>query len=177
MSSLRLCASALHRDADELTTIRDRFVHAVVPPPAEIANLNREAKHIADAQQSDGSWPDIDYKNQARSNWLTARHLNNLLTMAKAYRAKPDDAMKQKLLTGIAWWLKNDPHNPNWWHNEIGVPQLLGETALLLGDDLPDDQRNGVIEIMKRSKWDKWTGQNLVWGCGNQVMRGIRLAR
>src|SRR5262249_23147871 len=56
---------------------------------------------------------------------------------------------------------------------EIGVPQLLGEIGLIMGKDLPDEQRQQIIEIMKRSKWTKWTGQNLVWGCGNQVMRGI----
>ena len=73
----------------------------------------------------------------------------------------------------MQWWITNDPHNPNWWHNEIGVPQLLGETAMLMGNDLPDDLRAGTIKIMKRSVWTKWTGQNLVWGCGNQVIRGI----
>jgi chondroitin AC lyase len=171
--ALALFCSTLSR-ANDLSTVRNRFVHAVLPPDGEPAkSLQRAANDITKAQLPDGSWKDVIYTDQARSNWLTARHLNNLLQMAKANAQQPDAKLKTAIVAGIAWWLKNDPHNPNWWHNEIGVPQLLGETALLMGDDLPDDQRAGVINIMKRSVWTKWTGQNLVWGCGNQIVRGI----
>ncbi len=160
--------------AGDLDTVRDRFVHAVLPPAGESAQtLQRIAHQIADAQQPDGSWKDIVYTDQARSNWLVAKHLNNLLQMAKANAQSPDARLKTPIIKGMQWWITNDPHNPNWWHNEIGVPQLLGETAMLMGNDLPDDLRAGTIKIMKRSVWTKWTGQNLVWGCGNQVIRGI----
>ncbi len=155
-------------------TVRDRFVKAVLPPTGESAQALANSAHaIADSIQPDGSWKDVAYADQARSNWLVDKHLNNLLTIAKANAQTPDPKLRQAIISGIGWWLKNDPHNPNWWHNEIGVPELLGEAAMLLGDDLPDDQRAGVIKIMNRSVWTKWTGQNLVWGCGNQVIRGI----
>jgi chondroitin AC lyase len=157
-----------------MNTIRDRFIAAVVPREGETGrNFQRAAHQIAESQQPDGSWNDIDYADKARSVWKSNKHLNNLLQMAKANAAAPDAKLKDATIKGLAWWLKNDPHNPNWWHNEIGVPQLLGETAMVMGDDLPGDQRAGVIDIMKRSVWTKWTGQNLVWGVGNQIVRGI----
>ena len=163
-----------HVRADDLAIVRERFVEAVCPASDELSKpLIKSANEIAKALQADGSWKDVDYTDQARSVWLTNKHLNNLLLMAKANHVAPDPNLKSALISGIEWWLKSDPHNPNWWHNEIGVPQLLGETAMIMGDDLPEHQRPGVIAIMKRSIWTKWTGQNLVWGCGNQVIRGI----
>src|SRR5205814_10435107 len=70
-------------------------------------------------------------------------------------------------------WLEHDYRNPNWWHNEVGTPQLLGSAALLLGSDLSQDRLDKIVVIMKRSVWTKWTGQNLVWGVTNQIMRGL----
>ena len=142
--------------AADLDVVRERIIHAVVPPQGQsMTALVKTAQGIAESQQTDGSWKDVVYTDQARSNWLTSKHLNNLLQMAKANAAAPDPKLRSAIVKGIEWWLKNDPHNPNWWHNEIGVPQLLGETALLLGKDLPQSDRAGVINIMKRSVWTK----------------------
>jgi chondroitin AC lyase len=160
--------------ADDLGTVRERFVDAVCPSTNALSKpIIESATELANSIQADGSWKDIDYTDQARSVWLTSKHVNNLLLMAKANHVAPDPKVKAALVSGIEWWLKNDPHNPNWWWNEIGIPQLLGETAMIMGDDLSDDQRVRVIAIVKRSVWTKWTGQNLVWGCGNQVVRGV----
>jgi len=57
--------------------------------------------------------------------------------------------------------------------NEIGVPMLLGEILVLLDPDPADLHLAPSLEILKRSKWTKWTGQNLVWGCSIQILRGI----
>jgi chondroitin AC lyase len=160
--------------ADDLGTLRERFVDAVCPSIDGLTKpIIKSATELTNSIQADGSWKDIDYTDQARSVWLTSKHVNNLLVMAKANHVAPDATVKAALISGVEWWLKNDPHNPNWWWNEIGIPQLLGETAMIMGDDLTDDQRARVIAIVKRSVWTKWTGQNLVWGCGNQVLRGV----
>jgi chondroitin AC lyase len=162
--------------------IRDRMIRALGPADdAEARNVAGIGSRLAASLGPDGRWPDIDYGDQSRSEWKAAAHLLNLLRMAVAYRTgaetgRPDAALKQKTMAALRWWLDADPQNPNWWHNQIGTPKLLGEAALFLGEDVPADALPRVINTLKRSDWSKWTGQNLVWGCENQIVRGI-LAR
>ena len=157
-----------------MSIIRQRFLDFVLPPDANnTQTIVEAARAVEESQQSDGTWSTINYADKTRASWPVTKHLGNLLLMAKVYRISPDDAVKEKIVTGIEWWLTNDPQNPNWFPNKIAVPQMLGETALNLGDALPETQREGIIEVMKRSDWSTWTGQNLVWGTGIQVIRGI----
>src|SRR2546421_8446723 len=63
--------------ADDMNTIRDRFIAAVVPREGEPAKTFQRAAHqIAEAQQPDGSWGDIDYADKSRSVWKSVKHLN-----------------------------------------------------------------------------------------------------
>ena len=103
--------------------------------------------------------------------------MSRLVAMAKAWRApagqfKDSPELKQKILAGLDYWIAQDPRNPNWWHNEIGVPQQLGNLMILMDGQLTAAQFAGGIAILKRSNWARWTGQNLVWGVTIQVVRG-----
>lgn len=166
-------------DAD-LATVRDRFVHSVLPSgDAEMSAVKTASDKYAAALSSDGSWSDINYNDAERSVWANGDHLNRLLVMAKIARVArngghPDEALEGKALLALKWWTDHDYRNPNWWWNEIGVPELTGEIASLLGPRLPDDQRAKVITIMKRSDWRRvpWTGANLTWGVGIEIVRG-----
>jgi chondroitin AC lyase len=170
-----LVAAALARaaDADDLATIRARFIASILPTDNSArSQILREALRHAGSMKADGSWVDIDYSDQARSLWHPRDHLQRLLVMAKAVRLAHDEALKRKTLAGVDFWLAHDLRNPNWWWNEIGAPQLLGETSLVMKEDLSEAQRKSVIQIMSRGVWKKWTGQNLVWGVTNQIVRG-----
>lgn len=166
-------------EVSELMLIRDRMIRALGPTDdvasQDIAHI---APRLAGSLGPEGKWPDIDYGDQSRSEWKAVSHLQNLLRMAVAYRigaegGRPDAPLKQKITAALRWWLEADPQNPNWWHNQIGTPKLLGETALFLGDDVPPDALPHIISVLKRSDWTKWAGQNLVWGCENQIVRGL----
>ncbi len=171
-------------DAD-LATVRDRYIRSVLPVgDAAIEAVNADSRKYASALGADGSWADIKYVDDARSRWMNGEHLNRLLVMAKAARVArdgghPDEALEGKILLALKWWTDHDYQNPNWWWNEIGVPELLGEVGSLLGPQLPDDARAKVVTIMKRSNWKKlmvgtspWTGANLTWSTGITVVRG-----
>ena len=163
----------------DLPVIRDRILRMLAPADEHGSeNAVRGAQQLAARLGPDGRWPDIDYEDQARSEWKTSSHLINLLRMSVAYRVgadagKPDAALLAKIAGALEWWLDHDPKNPNWWHNEIGAPKLLGQTALVLGGALSANQLAGIVNILKRSDWSRWTGQNLVWGCQIQILRGI----
>jgi len=173
-----LSAQSSASDAASLATVSSRFVHSVLPSAPQAQNLLREqALHEAATLQPDGRWSDVNYDDQSRSVWLAAQHLNRLLVMAKATRiardnGQPDQALEAKLLLALHGWTSHDYKNPNWWWNEIGGPELLGETAMLIGSQLPAEERAIVIARMRRSNWRTWTGANLVWGTGIQIVRG-----
>jgi len=168
--------SAATPDA-ELGVVRDRFVRSVLPAgEVAIAEVRSEAAKNAATLAADGSWADINYTDTARSVWVNANHLDRMLVMAKAARlarngGQPDAQLEGKILLALKWWTDHDYKNSNWWWNEIGVPQMMGEIASLLGPQLPGDAKAKVVTIMKRSDWHKWTGANLTWGVGIQIVR------
>jgi chondroitin AC lyase len=177
-------ATAASPDAD-LAVVRDRFVRAVLPVgESAIEQVNATSRKHAAALGADGSWSDINYTDVARSVWVNSEHLNRMLVMAKAARlarngGHPDEALEGKTLLALKWWTDHDYRNPNWWWNEIGVPELTGEIGSLLGPQLPDDARAKIVVIMKRSDWQKpmvgtapWTGANLTWSTGIEIVRG-----
>jgi chondroitin AC lyase len=184
----RCCCAASSRHApdparssagdDDLRVILDRYVQSVLPPSGQpqravvaLAETYRKSLRV------DGTWPDINYRDASRANWATADHLQRVLVMAKAAvmeRGGTSHALDIAVLLAFHVWLQRDFRNPNWWWNQIGVPQLTGEIASLMLPELPDADRQKVITIMMRTEWDTghWTGANLTWGVTTQIVRG-----
>lgn len=164
--------------ADDIQIIRERLIARYLPTdPSAVEKSVANARSVAGRLTPEGAWPEIAYDDQGRSRWATGGHLSHMLELATAHRVlndsgQPDESLKAAALSALDYWLKRDPKNPNWWWNQIGTQLSLGPTALLLGDDLDASRRAQVVEIMKRSTWPKWTGQNLVWGVTIQIMRG-----
>ncbi len=162
-----------------IQTVRERMVRSVIPTAVDqLRGLDYAAHDFAKKLSPDGSWPNINYNDTARTRWQVGQHLDRLLLMSKAYRVardagKADAPLKEKIDLAFAHWLDHDYKNSNWWWNEIGTPQLLGETLLLLSPEIAKPQLDKAIAILKRADWNKWTGQNLIWGTEIQITRGI----
>jgi chondroitin AC lyase len=177
-SGLGVAAAGAQSDAaKDAATVRDRYVASILPPAEAARALRAEAARDADRLQADGSWPDIDYANAGHANWFAVDHLNRVLVMAKSARVErnaghADGALEAKLLLALKWWDDHDYRNPNWWWNEIAVPQLMGEIGNLMLPEIPPAERGRMVAIMKRSDWRRWTGANLTWGTGIEVARG-----
>lgn len=73
---------------------------------------------------------------------------------------------------GLGYWFSVRPKCLNWWQNEIGVPKTLGPACLLIEDELSEEERRGIIEVLAAAKI-KMTGQNKVWLAGNVLLRGL----
>jgi chondroitin AC lyase len=153
----------------DMQVLRQRLL----APLIESASLSR-ARGLAAELDSDGQWPSIDYSHQDRAAWATSRHLNYLQTLASAYATDPRAAteLRAAVFAALDHWLQNDYRNPNWWHNEIGVPRLLAPTLLLLGTELSDIQLEQGVAILARATLSK-TGQNLVWLADISAQRGL----
>lgn len=127
------------------------------------------------APDASGTWPDIDHDIKRAASWPGRNHL--LRARSLAGRGQADAA-----LAAVRWWVENDPLNPNWWHNQIGTPRLLGETLILLGDAVPADLLESARGCFSRSgefllaadgisrSPKTWTGANRLWMSANRLL-------
>jgi chondroitin AC lyase len=168
---LAVAAELPPADGLALVTRQLRELYLTVVPPANITAT-------ATALNADGAWPDVDYRSQQRSNWPTSLHLNRVQAMALAW-ARPETpaetkaALADAIHRALAYWAKHDLQCPNWWSNQIGVPQTLGIIALLLGDEMrPEETTYYTQTVLPRAKIGM-TGQNRVWLAGNTLMGAL----
>lgn len=173
-------AEASAKDSSTVDLVLERYAKSVLPSQSkDVTRLHQLAQRYAVELNGDGSWTDINYSDTARSSWQTAEHLNRTLVMAKWARAArdagtPDAKIEVATRHALDYWLQHDPKNRNWWWNQIGVPQLLGEIAALMEGQLPKSMILNVTNIMRRSTWARvpWTGANLIWGVEIEIVRG-----
>ena len=126
---------------------------------------------------SDGSWRDIDYADTRRSGWDPKRHADRLLEMVKVYLTPgtplyASRSLNEMIHRGLGYWFSVRPECLNWWQNEIGVPKTLGPACLLIEDELSEEERQGIVDVLSAAKI-KMTGQNKVWLAGNVLLRGL----
>lgn len=126
---------------------------------------------------SDGLWSDLDYRSKVRSAWPPSFHLERMQTIARAY-CSPSSAYYQRVEVGVKLraaldgWLREKPICPNWWHNEIGGPRMLGPVLLMIEDELTPQQKASALEYMRNARIGM-TGQNRTWLAGNVLMCGL----
>jgi len=155
----------------DLETIKTRILGSLLERAGD------DAAKLVGTLRADGSWPDIDYRNRRRSGWPLLRHLANVQVLARAYRSPKSQLrgkgkLRRAVLSSLDYWLNNDFQNPNWWHNQIGVPRTLAPTLLLMEADLSARQLGAGLKILRRAKI-RMTGQNLVWLTEITARRGI----
>jgi chondroitin AC lyase len=160
--------------AEDVSKLRTHFIEAHTRAAPEARTVEAYIR----ALRPDGSWPDIDYTNKEPGAWLTARHPNRLQAMAEAYR-KPGHPLagsaelRAAILKGLEHWTRNDYVNPNWWYNQIGVPETMAPSLILMGDTVPAELREQTVQrVLGRSKMGM-TGQNKVWLAEIALMKGL----
>ena len=162
--------------AENLAVVKSRIYESLLPAAGE-KSLADQARAYMKSMSPQGTWKDIDYKDKTLSGWLTAGHLNRLITMAQVYR-RPNGALagnaelRAAIIKGLDHWLVKDYRNPNWWWTQINVPRMVGKILVLMERTLSPGQLATGVRIMKRSKIGR-TGQNLVWLAYNQVTWGV----
>lgn len=117
----------------------------------------------------DGQWPDINYRDKTRANWQLWKHLKRIDTLAVAWRDTTSSFFHSKkvwttITLALDNWLKNKYQNPNWWHNQIGVPQCMRNIIVLLKDTLSPWQLKESLKVMDQLKVQKnGYGANTIW--------------
>ena len=182
---LSLAFSPLARAADpDLARIQTQIAERLIATPAakDLRFMGAELKPqgVADWMQSiapDGSWPDIRYEDKTVGAWSPTLHLSRVVEMAKVF-ASPSDklhgapALLAAIHSALGYWFVKDFHSPNWFHNEIRVPQYMAYIMIMMDANLTAEERTKALAIVARSGI-RLTGQNRVWLAGNVLMRGV----
>jgi chondroitin AC lyase len=170
-----LTAGADGRKSD-MDVLKERLAAEQVD---ERRTSDESTRWLMKRQQDDGTWKDIDYKHRQRTGWEPHRHSGRVLQLARAWadgdsKLHHAQAVLTALRQGVAAWLRLDPESPNWWHNQIGVPTHFAGVLLLAGDELSAKHRDGLMEILARSRACRHrTGQNLVWVSRVTLVEGV----
>jgi chondroitin AC lyase len=116
----------------------------------------RTVRALMESVLTDGKWPGIDYVDVTRIGFQHTQHLNNMVTLCRAYKKegsqlKGDPRLKKVIDISLNFWLANDFICDNWWNNQIGTPDQFVKILLILDDDLTDDQRTRSVAIAYRA--------------------------
>ena len=133
-------------DAD-LDLVRERIIADLVAPAVSADQINKLTTTI----KPDGTWPGIDYKDVSRTGFEHRIHLENMVNLSRAVRKNNDAAAKKAVSAALDFWIKNDFICQNWWWNEMGTPNLMINTLLLLDENLTEKQRIAGQKIARRA--------------------------
>lgn len=114
-------------------------------------------------------WPDIDYNDTQPANWQPLKHLQRIRDISLAWTSPASSHYHDKsywkvISAGLEYWLHKRPHNNNWWHNQIGVPQYMRDIIVLLRDSLAKEQFDQSLQVLNQYRLQQnGEGANLVW--------------
>ena len=54
--------------------------------------------------------------------------------------------MCMAIVAALEHWVEKDYVNSNWWYPQIGVPNALAPTLVLMGEAVPGDLRKKAVE-------------------------------
>lgn len=171
-SSLRL--QGFYRDFGDCTQTQD-----CLSDGPTCATTCAPATQFAALMRPDGSFANVNYTDASPNVWNTSNHLLQCLSMLRAADcpacgAESGNATLIALAQrGLDFWLAKDFQNPNWWWNQIGIPQFVAELLVLLDTRATPAELAGGLTILLRSNYAAWTGQNLLWGLHVEMNRGV----
>ncbi|MEX0778608.1 MAG: polysaccharide lyase family 8 super-sandwich domain-containing protein [Balneolales bacterium] len=139
----------------DLEIIRELVVDDLIMPEIDEERI----EHLMATIQEDGTWPDINYIDVSRNAFEHSRHLDNMLTLSRAYK-KPNSEnyenpdLKDNIASALDYWLKHDFICDNWWWNQMGTPGRMVNILLLMDDALTEAQKTLAAPIVGRANLD-----------------------
>ena len=139
---------------------------------SDLADAEAILSRIAEDADGNCMFADLDYGNQDRAVWPAAKHLTRTERLAILYRLETDPdrkaAYKDRILRLLDHWIANDYQNPNWWHNKLSDPNILGEIGLLMRQELDGERLRGLSALVGRGCYSvdptlrAYTGANAI---------------
>ena len=157
--SLLLSMATMAQSDPDLDTIRQRIRQDVL----RSATKPRQIMASVNDQRPDGSWPGINYQDTSKTAFQHRIHLDKMLELARAFRdpGSPwfgNEKVKSAASRALDHWLREDYICENWWWNEIGTPDAMIQTLLVMDDALTEKQRISGMQIARRAGLDSGFG-------------------
>ena len=157
LTLLALCAllpAFAKADAD-IEKLRKQFQDEALSQPVNVEQVQR----LMDSLRPDGTWPGIDYVDTSRIAFQHVRHLDNLVSMALAYKQegsalRKNKTLKKKFDLALNHWLEKDYICENWWNNQIGTPATMVNLLYIMDKDLSREQVEKMLAIAGRANMD-----------------------
>ena len=140
------------KPTSDLEVLRQRIIDDLLEPSVNEQKTERLIQSI----QADGSWPGINYKDTSRTGFQHSIHLENMLDLARAYKKQgtrfyQNAEVKKTVSSALDFWIAHDFICENWWWNEMGTPNWMINTLLVLDDDLTEVERTAGTRIASRA--------------------------
>ena len=148
-------ASIVRNVSADFTLIKKRILEDLMRPPVE-AN---EISDLIASINPDGSWPNINYQDTSKTGFQHEDHLKHMLDLSRAYKKEgsvyyQNPEVKKTVLSALDFWIKHDFICENWWWNEMGTPDWMINTLLVLDSDLTENQRIAGAKIASRASFN-----------------------
>ncbi len=109
------------------------------------------------SQNPDGSWNDVTYGKLPVSigTGTVGDHVGRLWHISAAatepsHSRYNNEQYKNAVLKGLEFWYGSNTVDPNWWYNQIDIPQKLGEILIFMrGYEgfIPHSSSEGIDEL------------------------------
>lgn len=160
-------------------------VSSALKKGVSVSSTNSTATAYMASQNADGSWPDIAYASGAAGDVPFNTHLTRLYQFALAYTLSggthyADANLYNSISLALEYWNGHIHDANNWYYDQIGYPQYLGQTMVLLrGGSQPIsaiDSTNVMNYLAGRENPSVETGANRIDVALHWLYRGVLTA-
>lgn len=124
------------------------------------------------------TWADVDYNGRDLTNWQPMVHMERIMTMLRAANCPICTSVNTTRLfeashSAFLWWVTKRLSGSQWWWQQIGEPEYVGASAILLGKSLTSAEEAGAVAILSQTDPSHQDGQNLVWELAVDINRAV----
>lgn len=155
--------SPLSVEANEFETMMEKI-------RAEFAKSPSIDDALSKYNATNGSFTDIDYSKEDRTDWEPLTHIDRVYDFVFAYtnpsnKYYESEALYEKIVAALNYWYQRNPYCDNWWYNQIAEPQRIGVLLIQMRtgkQQIPADLENRTLQRMKTDGGNPadWTGAN-----------------
>lgn len=140
-------------DVFEIVMGRIQSAHKSV----NVTTMENNTTYYLSVIQEDGSFPDINYADNAQTDWKPIGHLDRMKSMVLAYtminsKYFGDETVYNTIVKMLGFWYDKHPISTNWYQQKIACPQRMGVMLILMrsgAQSLHADLENKLINRMK----------------------------
>ena len=139
-----------------------------------ISDFSKAGEYLQ-TMKSDGSWPDVNYKDRD-NNWSPLKHLDRILVITINYTKETsslhqNSALLQGLEKSLEYWYTVNPTCENWYKNVIAKQFYFNVIGLLLQGKIDHSLHSKIVNDLTEKP--SMTGSNRTLVATSTIYRGV----